>query len=136
MKRPTGSFAFLLVPAGRTTFKVRQFSLKVAGPWSAVFWSKSETVLYQNPKAVTHSIANTRVTILLDLEGVECLVQTLRVLETKLTDRRLSEWNAQEEILVVPRQISSFESTVLDFDGRCLLRNNTLNQKSGRGDEA
>jgi hypothetical protein len=48
----------------------------------------------------THPVANTRVSILGDLLDLESLVQRLRVLKTKLADRRLSKGNTEEEILI------------------------------------
>ena len=47
-------------------------------------------------KRITYTITDTRVTILLDLELIESLIVALRVLETKLSNGRLSERDTEE----------------------------------------
>ena len=54
------------------------------------------STLFHNFNRVTYTITDTRVTILLNLKLVESLIVALRVLETKLSNGRLSERDTEE----------------------------------------
>jgi hypothetical protein len=83
-------------------------------------------------KRLTHSITNTRVSILRNLLDFESLIQRLRVLKTKLSDRRLSKRNTEEEILIISSNIFAFKGTILDSHSRCLSSKDTFGKKGNR----
>jgi hypothetical protein len=84
-------------------------------------------------RGVTHSIADTGISILGDLLDLESLIQGLRVLKTKLADRRLRKGNTEEEILIQSSDIFALKRTVLDSHRRCLSSKNALSEKGDRG---